>query len=399
MTGTRRTVPISERRARLALRHRLAPQARCDDPTEVAAGVVALHATDPASVYLSVLARLRNGTVADVGRALYDDRALVRLLGMRRTMFVAPLDVAAVIQASSSRAVAVRQRRRYADLIVKGGGMSATEVDSWLRDVEEGTLRALRARGEATGAQLSLDEPRLRTPVQLDEGKSYGGTANITTWVLVLLALDGRIVRGRPNGTWMSTQYRWAPMDAWLPGGLKEWATADAQVELARRWLASFGPGTIADLRWWTGWTATEVKRALVALEPVEVELEGGGTGLLLPDDVAPVTGPAEPWAALLPALDPTPMGWTGREWYLGPHKEALFDRNGNIGPTVWWAGRIVGGWARRRDGTLAYRLLEDVGAAAATAVEAEAERASAWFGDAVPTPRFRTPLERELSG
>ena len=52
---------------------------------------------------------------------------------------------------------------------------------------------------------------------------------------------------------------------------------------------------------------------------------------------------PVEPWAALLPALDSTTMGWFERGWYLGPHKAHLFETNGNARPTGWWDGRIAG--------------------------------------------------------
>jgi hypothetical protein len=115
------------------------------------------------------------------------------------------------------------------------------------------------------------------------------------------------------------------------------------------------------------------------------------------PDPVFPDA--AEPWPALLPALDPTAMGWRERDWYVGEHAPALFDRSGNIGPTIWWDGRIVGGWAQRKDGGVAVRLLEDIGAEGAAAVAAQAERLREWIGHARITPRFRTPLERELSG
>jgi len=204
-------------------------------------------------------------------------------------------------------------------------------------------------------------------------------------------------MRGRPRGSWTSTQWTWSPTDTWLPGGMPDVPVAAARVELVRRWLAAFGPGTVADLRWWTGWTAAAVKQALAAIRPVEVDLGGGSTGLLLSGDTDPVpdTGP---WVALLPALDPTPMGWSERSWYLGVHAPLLFDRTGNVGPTVWSDGRIVGGWAQRAGGEVVYRLLEDVGRDTAAAVEATAGRLSDWIGPVRVTPRFRTPLERELT-
>jgi hypothetical protein len=92
-------------------------------------------------------------------------------------------------------------------------------------------------------------------------------------------------------------------------------------------------------------------------------------------------------------------MGWRERAWYVGAHAAALFDRSGNIGPTAWWDGRIVGGWAQRKDGEVAVRLLEDVGAEATAAIAAEAQRLREWIGPGTTvTPRFRTPLERELA-
>jgi hypothetical protein len=83
--------------------------------------------------------------------------------------------------------------------------------------------------------------------------------------------------------------------------------------------------------------------------------------GIVLADDLATSPTP-EPWVALLPSLDPTTMGWQQRTWYLGDHAPAVFDRNGNAGPTVWADGRIVGGWAQRRSGEVVFRLLEGRG-------------------------------------
>ena len=140
-----------------------------------------------------------------------------------------------------------------------------------------------------------------------------------------------------------------------------------------------------------------EVKRAVAQLDVVQVDL-GESPGLVLADDTDPVSAP-EPWVTLLPGLDATPMGYAERSWFLGDHGPALFDRSGNIGPSVWCDGRIVGGWAQRPTGAVVYKLLEDVGRDAARRVESAAHSLSAWLGAIRITPRFRTPLERELSG
>lgn len=385
---------MAERQARLARRHHLAASARSREPVEVARDLVCLHATDPASIFLSVAARSRGVQPASIERALYDDRSLVRMLGMRRTLFVFPTEVAPVAQAACTNAIAVQMRRRYEGFIAPTG--VARDVGAWLREVEAGALAAVRARGEASAAELSKDEPRLRHKVMLNEGKSYGGPGNITTWVLALMAAEGKIVRGRPSGaSWHSTVYRYSPMESWLPRGLRPMERADAQAELVRRYLWSFGPATEADVRWWTGLSAGEVRPALAATGAVEVDVDGA-TGLLLPDDLEPVRS-VRPWAALLPSLDPTVMGWSARAWYLGEHQAALFDRNGNAGPSIWWDGRIVGGWGWRKDGTLPYRLLEDVGAEAEAAIATEVERMTDWIRPVTFVPRFPTPLQQEL--
>ncbi|MBB5917874.1 hypothetical protein BJY24_006786 [Nocardia transvalensis] len=388
-----RSIDAAQRRARLAVRHLLAPAHRADDAAAVAEAMVALHATDPATVFLSVAARTSGLEPAHVEKALYEDRTLLRMLAMRRTMFVAPVDLLPALQSAVADALADKQRRtygRYLSEVVEG------DVASWLAEVEDETHRALLARGSATGAQLGAAVPRLRTQVDTAPGKAYSKPTNITTWVLVTLGCAGHIVRGRPNGTWASSQYTWSPIESWLPARSSALPIEQARAELVRRWLRAFGPAPITDLKWWTGWTLGEVRKTVAGLDIAEVDL-GGAPGIALADDLEDVAAP-EPWAALLPALDPTPMGWQSREWFLGPHGPAVFDRNGNVGPTVWWDGRIVGGWAQRKDGEIVWRLLEDVGAEAREQVAAEAERMRTWFGDVRAIPRFRTPLERELT-
>ncbi len=389
-----RSFDVAERRARLVVRHHVSPDAHAADVVEAARGVVALHATDPATVFLSPRARVPGLTIADVERPLYEDRTLVRVLAMRRTMFVMPLDLVPVTHAAVSLALAPRERKRLLEMLA-GAGIT-DRPEAWLKDVERSTLHALEARGEATAAELGQDEPRLKIQIPMAVGKSYETKVGVSTRLLFLLAAEGRVVRGRPRGSWISSQYRWSRIERWLPGGLEPIAPAVARAELATRWLRSFGPGTATDLKWWTGWPLGQTREALRDVGAVEVALDDG-PGFALADDLEPVEAPP-PCAVFLPALDATVMGWNERRWFLGDHGRALFDTNGNAGPTVWWGGRVVGGWSQHPDGVVVFRLMDDVGSKAGAAIGREAERVNAWLAGVRVTPRFRTPVERELS-
>ncbi len=330
-----RKFTVEERRARLSRRHHLAPANRAASATEVARDIVGLHSTDPATVFVAAWARMKNAEVAGIEHELYEDRSLVRVLVMRRTAFVLPPEEAAIALAACVGSVGQVQRR---------------QLVQWI----------------------------------------------LGSFVLRLLAVDGRLVRGRPRGGWLSTQWSWSTTRYWLGEELRPWTIEEAQAELVRRWLKAFGPATVEDVRWWTGWTLADVRRALTTIAPVEVELDGT-TGIALAGDLAPTRRP-EPFAALLAGLDPSVMGWAGRDWYLGPHRAAMFDRSGNAGPTIWWDGRIVGGWAQRPNGEIVLRLLEDIGRDGKGAVVKEAERLRAWLGDRRVLPRFSTPLVKELA-
>jgi hypothetical protein len=389
-----RRIDTTERRARLVTRHRLAPGARARTLGEVARAVVGIHSSDPITVFLGGWARLVDPDVSAMERELYEDGTLLRMHGMRRTLFVFPRDVAPLIHAGATEKIAAAERIRVLREIA-GAGI-ATDPAAWLAEVEASTLKALRARGEATANQLGADEPRLRTQMLFNVGKKYEGTVGVSTRLLFLLAMEGRIARGRPAGSWLSSQYRWVPIETILPEGYPPIEPAVARTEIVRRWLEAFGPGTVADIRWYTGWTVAEVRRILGELDIVEVELDGA-TGVVLADDLGRTRARA-PFASFLPGLDPTVMGWIDRRFFLGGHATQLFDANGNAGPTVWWDGRVVGGWAQRADGEIDYLLLEDVGREAVAAIAAERDRLRSWLGPARVNPRFRTFFERALA-
>jgi hypothetical protein len=311
---------------------------------------------------------------------------------MRRTLWVVPRELLPAVFAGATRAVAARERKRLEGFVRENGIEDPAE---WVERAEAVALEAVAARGEALTAEVTADAPQLAEKIRLGSGR-WAVETSAGARILPLLAMHGRLVRGRPRGTWVSPQFRWVRTEDWLGGPIHEMEVADAQAELVRAWLGAFGPATEADLRWWTGWTAREARAALAAVHHERVDL-GGADGYVLAGDLER-TPPPGPSAALLPTLDATTMGWKERGWYLGEHGPTLFDTNGNAGPTVWWDGRVVGGWSRRADGEIVLGLLEDVGREGRAAIEAEAERLAAWIGDVRFSPGFLPPFQRGLA-
>ena len=389
-----RKITVDERRARLGRRHHLAEEAKSESVAAAAGRMVGFHASDPASVFLAARARVPDVTVGVIEKALYEERSLLRIMGMRRTVFTAPLDLARLIQAGAASRLIAGERARAASLLAEGG--ISDEPLKALREMEQATLAALADSGPAFAQELTRKVPGLAGQISFGEGKKWAGTIGVSTRILFLLALEGHIARGRPRGRWTSSQHIWAPIDEWFSGGFADLDPSEARREIIRRWLFTFGPAQLEDIRWWTGWNLSEIRPALAELQVAEVDLDGR-PGLLLPDDVDPVTAP-KPWVAFLPSLDSTPMGWKERDWYLGSHREALFDRNGNIGPSIWHSGRIVGGWGQNQERKVVYRVLEAVPAKVTGAIDQEAAKVQEWIGETKVTPRFRTPLEAELA-
>ena len=230
-----RKIGTEQRRRRLAVRHHLAASEKAPDVTQLACDLVGIHATDPASVYLGALARIKAFAPEDMAKALYDDRTVLKVLGMRRTMFVEPRELVPVVHGAVTKALAAAERKRLIQMLEgadKDAGVDA-DVERWLAKVESETVAALTDAGEATATELTKKVPGLRVQILLGEGKKWAGKVGVSTRMLFLLATEGRIVRGRPRGTWLSSMYAWAPMEKWLGEPLPEMPTDEAQAELA----------------------------------------------------------------------------------------------------------------------------------------------------------------------
>ncbi|HJQ96518.1 MAG TPA: winged helix DNA-binding domain-containing protein [Acidimicrobiia bacterium] len=388
-----RRVTDAERRARIARRHALAPEFKVGDAEAAVRAMTVLHATEAPSVYLSLFARVGSLKVSDVDAALYEDRTLVKQLAMRRTLFVFPRDLLPAALGSASARVARQNGARLAKE-VEAAGLAKNGI-AWLQAARSAVASLLAAGAELSAKELREQVPELAGRIQMAPDKKWGGEFSIGPRVLAQLGAEGVIARGRNQAHWRLSRPRWTSMESWLGEVPRPLSEREGYEQLVRQWLQTFGPGTIEDIRWWLGSTVSAVKQALSDVSAVEVTLDSGATGWLLPDDDELVSHEAD-WGALLPVLDPTVMGWKSREFYLGRHGSELFDTSGNAGTTTWWNGRIVGCWIQDQSGEVQLVFLENPGAKARRILQLEAERLTDWLeGDRVFTV-YSSPAMRE---
>jgi hypothetical protein len=392
-----RHVPDIERRTRLVRRHALAADHRVGDAVAAAEAVVCLHATEPASVHLAVAARSEGVSAADVDAALYDERRLVKQLAMRRTLFAFPRGLLPAVWGSASARVAETERKKIGKDVVAAG--VTADGDAWLAEVRAQVLALLTGSDALSSRAIREQVPLLDVKVSSSpSSERWGAPFNVAPRVLTWLGARAEIVRARNGGHWRTPRPQWTTMPEWLGEPPDPWPEPEGYAQLVRRWLARFGPGTETDLAWWLGSTKAAVRRALADLEAVEVSLDGGGTGWLLPDDVGPEPDVA-PSAALLPVLDPTTMGWKERDFYLDPEDRPYhYDAAGNGGTTAWWEGRIVGCWVQADDGRVEVVLHRDPGPTGRRALDAQADRLTAWLDGQVITSIYKSQLMKGLA-
>ncbi|MCR8900096.1 winged helix DNA-binding domain-containing protein [Gordonia sp. GONU] len=390
----------AQRRSRLMRRMHLDAASRAPSAVDAARTMVGLHSTTPSTVYLSAWARVDGLARTDIDTALYGDRTLVRHLAMRRTLFAFSRDLLAEsIGALGPRISASERTNMLRDL------RRTPEVDDpegWIETARDAVLAELAGGESLTSTELRGRLPALDGSIIFGEGKSWAGKSHFGPRVLNMLDASGDIVRGPNRLDWHLSRPAWTSMKVWLGETPDVPSVHDGHKALIERWLRTYGPGTETDIVWWLGSTKTAVRAALADLGTVEVDLDGGGVGHVLPDDLPGDSDngdgddDCEPQAVLLPELDPTTMGFKERDFYLGDHGPAVFDSVGNGGQTAWWDGRIVGGWYRRDDNSIAIHPLEPLPVEARRKLDARAAELAAWLGEAPMKIGYAAPYMRQ---
>lgn len=273
-------------------------------------------------------------TVADVRRALWTDRKLVKTWLMRGTLHLASSADLPVYTAAMSTRWISQMRPSWLKY------MQITEPDFW-KIVDE------------IGAALKA-EPLTREDLIAVVGKGKSERVNellASGWggLLKPAARNGRLCFG-PNRGQSVTFVR--PQE-WL----KSWREVDpdaALAEMARRYLRAYGPATKSDFtRWWGPWPGVGSGAwSALANELTPVSVEGARLDMLASDLDAVKRAHVEPSVVLLPAFDPYILGHATRD-HLYDRKFAprVSRAAGWISAVVLVGGTVAGTWTHRLAG------------------------------------------------
>lgn len=343
---------------------------------------------------------MRNPSIDAVEQALYVDRSLVRHHAMRRTLWVMSPRIARLAHGAATAKVARAERKRT--LAAFADSSDIEDAERWLDDAVAEIVQLLEQQGPLPTRAIGAALDHLVVPVVFGAGTKHPAEIKAHTKVLQGAGFDATILRGPPTGSWIASEYLWAPTEHWLRAPIAGADEGPAAAELLDRWLRCFGPATETDITWWFGWTLGLTRKSLAAIDAEQVDIEGldgadNGVGFVAAGDTELPKDPG-PWVRLLPGLDPTSMGWKERDWYIDAGSvPRLFDRFGNVGPTVWADGAIVGGWVQRPDGEVAVEPTVDLDARHRALLDEAIDELRTGVGDVVVRPRFPAPAQTDL--
>jgi Winged helix DNA-binding domain len=320
---------------------------------DVAGRVGGLQAQDTGAVRLAVRARSGVPTLDAVRRDCAVPRRLVRTWLMRGTLHLVPAaDARWMLSLFGPRNAAGGARRR-----------AQLRLDDETCEAAVSVLPDILGDGQPL-SRAELVDRLARRGVRID------ATGQAPAHLVGYAAALGVICRG-PDLERDEPGY--VLLDAWAGTGPGP-VGAEAVAELARRYVAGFGPASAADFAAWSGLPAGSARTAFEALgealTPVAPDLFVAAGSAAPPDG-----GP--PMVRLLGAYDTYLLGYRAREPALAAgYAKRIQAGGGIIHPTVVVDGRVAGRWRLERGRSGRTVHIEQFGPTLGTLIDRLAEEA-----------------------
>lgn len=326
-------------------------QAKQMDFFQLARANLGLHSTNYWTPYISAWARLGDYDAASIYASLNAGKAITRMNAFRTTLhIVSNKDLLLITSATGPRLFkAVRQGPELRH-------MTDTQIEQ----------RLTRFLGVLEKEPLSMQEMKAKAPSIAKHSRS----------LLWLAMARGSVVRANATHA-RNTICKYALTEKWVTDLEGEMIPEEEAVAaIFRRYVAAFGPVAPDDFAWWLPATKATVKHLIAAAgDDVQPCLVNGTIKYMFRDDleIALSSEKKEDKRALfLPYEDHFPKAYADRSWYTSddirpkvfprspqafwpqgakPKKamsdtgESTANASGEIRPSIWVDGRIVGRW------------------------------------------------------
>jgi len=325
-------------------KHHLLTESQVENVLQVVNDIIALHATSAGTPYLSLYNRMKNFQRKNLDEEFYIKRNLVRLTAMRSTLFITSTESAPMLYQATKIPESQllkwthkwgilpsehQELTRRLQTVLKGGGKTLPEIKKaipreMVRSVE---LRAGKNLYRMTNVNIVLNAMMRRGMVISEKGAEILRITKANRYVLF------QEIHPKIN--------------------LESVRRQEAKAMLVKRYVKAFGPVTEGDIVWWTGFSKTEMKETLAAIEEelLHVKIDGFKMEyLMLKTDYEQFFKfkPLETRSiSLLPYEDPYTKGYKVRDRLIEREREKTVYVGGGVQPTILLDGKIIGTWNR----------------------------------------------------
>ncbi|MFX1596529.1 MAG: DNA glycosylase AlkZ-like family protein [Promethearchaeota archaeon] len=308
-------------------KNHLIEETKCDDIIQITEDLCGLHSTGLKTSYLSLFVRSNNFKKEDLERALYINKTLGRIRGMRKTLFIQTKSMIPTVFPATFSLI-----EKTFEKYMEYHKISFKEY----QEISKQIINLLKGR------ELSASAIK----------KELNSKINIPA-IIHLMCNYGILIRTKPIKDWKDRRNEYALFNDYFPTiNLEEVNQEEAIQYLIKKYIKTYGPVSENDISWWTGLTKSKVRDTIKtfedSLKKVKISTCKGNFLMNYSDinKLQKLTNLDKPPLLLLPELDPYPMGYNERERYVNIHNyNKIFDRSGNIAATIFLDGIVIGVW------------------------------------------------------